>query len=140
VPSGRANIDHLAVGPSGVFVIDAKRYSGRIAVERPGGLLRERTEHLLVGGRDKTKLIDGVVAQADVVRKVLETGRHSGVPVRAVLCFVDGDWPLLGGLEVRGVPVLPPRQTAKLCRAEGRLDSEVVKAVADDLAARLLPA
>jgi hypothetical protein len=140
LPGSRANIDHLAIGPSGVFVIDAKRYSGRIAVDRRGGLLRERTEHLLVGGRDKTELVDGVLAQADVVRKVLATGRHPTVPVHAVLCFVDGDWPLLGRLEVRGVPVLPPRQTAKLCRAEGPLDSEAVKAVADDLAARLSPA
>jgi hypothetical protein len=123
-----------------VTVIDAKRYTGRIAVERRGGLLRERTEHLRVGGRDKTKLVDGVLAQAEVVRKVLATCRHAGVPVRAVLCFVDGEWPLLGRLEVRSVPVLPPRQTAKLCRAEGPLNSEAVKAVTTDLAARLSPA
>lgn len=140
MPGSRANIDHLAIGPSGVTVIDAKRYTGRIAVERRGGLLRERTEHLLVGGRDKTKLVDGVLAQAEAVRKVLANGRHSGMPVRAVLCFVDGEWPLLGRLEVRSVAVMPPRQTAKLCRAEGPLDSEAVKAVRDDLAARLTPA
>jgi hypothetical protein len=28
-------------------------------------------------------------------------------PVRAALCFVDGDWPLLARLQVRGVPILP---------------------------------
>ena len=140
MPRSRANVDHLAIGPSGVTVIDAKRYSGRIAVERRGGLLRERTEHLLVRGRDKTKLVDGVLAQAGAVRAVLANGPHATVPVRAVLCFVDGEWPLFGRLEVGSVSVLPPRDTAKLCRAEGPLDSEAVKAVRDRLAARLSPA
>jgi len=52
-----ANIDYIAVGRPGVFVIDAKRYySGRIDVERRRGLLRPGTFHLTVGGRDKTKL------------------------------------------------------------------------------------
>ena len=139
MPRSRANIDHLAIGPSGVMVIDAKRYTGRIAVERRGGLLRERTEHLLVRGRDKTKLVDGVLAQAAAVRAVLANGPHATVPVRAVLCFVDGDWPLFGRLEVRGVPVLPPRQTAKLCRDDGPLGAATVQELAHDLA-RLLPA
>jgi hypothetical protein len=94
----------------------------RIAVERRGGLLRARTEHLLVGGRERTTLVDGVLAQAEVVRRILAAGAYATVPVQAVLCFVDGDWPLLGRLEVRGVPVLPPPQAAKLCRAEGALD------------------
>ena len=29
----KANIDHVAVGPGGVFVIDSKNWSGRIAVK-----------------------------------------------------------------------------------------------------------
>ncbi len=119
MPTGRANIDHLAIGPSGVTLIDAKRYRGQIAVERRGGLLSPRTEHLIVRGREQTRLVDGVLAQAQSVRRTLASGPHATVPVQALLCFVDGDWPLLGRLEVRGVPVLPPRRAAKLCRAEG---------------------
>ena len=107
MPSGRGNIDHLTVGPSGVKVIDAKRYRGRIDVECRGGLLRARTEHLIVGGRERTKLVDGVIAQAEAVRQVLAAGPHVTVPVQAVLCFIDGDWPLLGRLEIRGVPCHP---------------------------------
>jgi hypothetical protein len=35
VPRSRANIDHLVVGPAGVYVIDAKRYkNAKIAVRR----------------------------------------------------------------------------------------------------------
>ena len=139
MPQGRGNIDHIAVGPSGVTVIDAKRYRGRIAVERRGGLLRTRTEHLRVGGRERTKLVDGVLAQVEAVRQVLSGSGHATAPVRAALSFVDGDWPL-GRLEVRGVPILPPRHAAKLCRADGPLEPSEVERLAGELARRLPPA
>lgn len=43
IPGTRANIDHLAVTPSGVLVIDAKRYVGkRPALVVEGGLVRPR--------------------------------------------------------------------------------------------------
>jgi len=134
LPGSRANIDHIAIGRAGVFVIDAKRYSGHIAVERRGGLLRPRTSHLMVGGRDKTNLVDGVLSQADLVRSLLAP--HA-VPVVPVLCFVDGDWPLMVRLEAQGVPIVRPRQAAKLCWADGPLDAARVQQVADDLARRL---
>lgn len=137
MPGSRANIDHVAVGRAGVFVIDAKRYSGRIAVERRGGLLRPRTSHLTVGGRDKTELVDGVLAQAEVARAALVAAGHAAVPVRPVLCFVDGDWPFMARLEVRGVPIVWPRQAAKLCRGDGPLDAASVEAVAEEIARRL---
>jgi hypothetical protein len=35
LPGRRANIDHLAIAPSGAFVIDAKRYKGKIEVRKP---------------------------------------------------------------------------------------------------------
>ena len=140
MPLGKGNIDHIAVGTSGVTVLDAKRYRGRIAVERRGGLVAPQTEHLLVRGRDQTKLVDGVLAQADAVHQLLADGGLGPVPIAAVLCFVDGDWPLLGRLEVRGVPVLPPRHAAKLCRAAGPLDTAVIREIANALAERLPPA
>ena len=131
--------DQIAVGPAGVTVIDTQRYPGTIAVECRGGLFRDRTEHLVVGGRDCTALVDGVIAQADAVRHVLAAGPYEAVPVRAVLCFVDGDWPWSGELEVRGVPVVTPRRAAKLC-ATGSVSAAVVTAIADALKTRLAPA
>jgi hypothetical protein len=35
---GKANLDHLAVGPGGVTVIDSKTHRGEVRVERVGGL------------------------------------------------------------------------------------------------------
>jgi hypothetical protein len=138
IPGTSANIDHLAISPGGVFVIDAKRYSGRIAVKHRGGLLNARTEHLIVGGRDRSKLVGGVLRQVDIVERALAS--HPDVRVRGVLCFVDGNWPLLGSLEVRGVPVLPPRKTARRCSAPGPLGADKIEAVAQALAARFSPA
>src|SRR5262249_46069604 len=38
VPGTRGNIDHIVIAPSGVFVIDAKLYTGLIQVRNRGGL------------------------------------------------------------------------------------------------------
>ncbi|MFZ1373543.1 MAG: nuclease-related domain-containing protein, partial [Nostocoides sp.] len=82
LPRSKANIDHLAVTPTGVYVIDAKKYRGRPHLKVDGGLFRPRVERLLVGSRDCTKLVDGVLNQVDVVRGILDPD----VPVHGVLC------------------------------------------------------
>ncbi len=64
IPRTRGNIDHLVVTPTGVYVIDAKRYRGRPELSVDGGLVRPRVEKLLVGRRDCTTLVDGVVKQS----------------------------------------------------------------------------
>jgi hypothetical protein len=38
VPGSRANIDHLVIGPGGVFVIDSKQYRGRLRLDSSGRL------------------------------------------------------------------------------------------------------
>jgi hypothetical protein len=137
VPATRANIDHLAVTPSGVYVIDAKKYAGRPRLKVEGGLLRPRTEKLLVGSRDCTKLVDGVLKQVDVVKSVIS----DDVPVHAVLCFVEADWPLVGGaFGTRGVSALWPRRLYPLLAAEGPLTAESIAAIHRALAAGLLKA
>lgn len=140
VPGSRANIDHLAVGASGVTVIDAKRYTGRIGVERRGGLFTPRREKLVVGRRDRTALVEGVRWQAGVIREILDGEDLAAVPVRAALCFVDGDWPLFGRLSVGDVWILAPRGAAKVCVAPGPVDRLTAERVAAVLAARLMPA
>jgi len=83
IPRSMANIDHLAVTASGVYVIDAKKYRGRPHLKIEGGLFRPRVERLLVGSRDCTKLVDGMLKQVDVVRGLLD----DDVPVHGVLCL-----------------------------------------------------
>lgn len=40
IPGTKANIDHIAVTPTGVYVIDTKRYKGRPTLKVEGGILR----------------------------------------------------------------------------------------------------
>lgn len=116
IPGSRANIDHLAVTPTGVFVIDAKKYAGRPHLKIEGGLFRPRVEKLVVGTRDCTKLVDGMLKQIDIVRGAVD--EH--VTVQGVLCFVEADWPLFGSsFTTRGVEVMRPKKLYPLLRADG---------------------
>ncbi|SHJ48128.1 Nuclease-related domain-containing protein [Tessaracoccus bendigoensis DSM 12906] len=122
IPRTRANIDHLVVCPGGVFVVDAKRYrNARPALRIEGGLLKPRTASLTVGGRDRTALVTGMQKQLALVRAAL-AGRPE-VPVRGVLCFLDADWPLLGGsFTVDQVEVMWPKKLKASLTAPGALD------------------
>ena len=109
----RANIDHIAITPWGVWVIDAKRYlKKRPDLITEGGFLGlGGTARLKVGGRRKDELVEGVLGQVERVRAVV----GDGASVHGALVFVDADWPLIGGdFTVRGVAVLWPRRLAKL--------------------------
>ena len=93
-----------------MWVIDAKRYKGRPDLKIEGGILSPRVEKLTVGGRDRTKLVDGVLKQMDLVRAVV-----GDLPVFGALCFIEADWPLIAGtFRTRGVHVLMPRKLRKL--------------------------
>ncbi len=112
IPGTRANIDHLAITPWGVWVIDAKRYLNK----RPGLLIEGGffgfggTSRLSVGGRKRDNLVDGVLWQVEKVQAAL----GDTATARGILCFVDADWPLIGGdFSVRGVRVIWPKRLAK---------------------------
>ena len=113
IPGTKANIDHIVVTAAGVLVVDAKRYvDKRPELRVEGGILRPRVEKLMVGGRDRTKLVDGVLGQMERVRAAL--GDES-IEVSGVLCFIDADWPLIGSFfSTRGVRVVSPRKLSKI--------------------------
>ena len=85
--------DHIAIGPAGVTVIDAKRYRGRIAVERRGGLDPPSTSSSAVATAPSSSTAS---SRRPRPCALLAEGPHAAVPVRGVLCFVDGDWPWSG--------------------------------------------
>jgi hypothetical protein len=137
IPNSRANIDHLAVTRSGIYVIDAKKYTGRPNLRIEGGLFRPRIEKLLVGTRDCTKLVDGVLSQVSTVRGVI----GDEVPVYGNLCFVDADWPLIGGSFItRGVETLWPKRLCSKLDDDGPLDTQTIADIHSKLARTLPPA
>lgn len=138
IPRSRANLDHLVVCPTGVFVVDAKRYQGRPQRVVEGGLFTPRTEKLLVDSRDCTKLVDAGLRQASLVREALA---DAAVEVRSVLCFVEADWPLLGGdFVIRDVSVTWPRKLASTIAQPGPLTGAQVAAIHERLATAFPPA
>lgn len=134
IPKSRANIDHLVVTSTGIWVVDAKRYQGRPE------LTPKRTPDgprlaLTIGKRDCTKLVDGVLWQRDHVQAAIPD-----VPVTAALCFIDADWPMFGAFfSIDDVHVVSPRQLSKLLRSRRHGDHNVA-AIRQLLAAHFKPA
>lgn len=75
VPGSRANIDDLVINAAGIWVRDTKKYKGRPSKRVDGGFFRPAVARLTIGGRDGTKLIDGVL----------------GTSSWCALCFIDAD-------------------------------------------------
>jgi hypothetical protein len=129
MPGSRANIDHLAVGPGGVTVIDTKRMRGRVRVHREGGLFAESRERLIVGGRDRTHLIEGVCRQVAVVTELL----GGGVGVIGAMCFIESELPLFSKPKLEGVRIAGPRGVARLARRDGPYGPDEVMEIAERL-------
>jgi hypothetical protein len=141
IPPTRANIDHIVVSPSGVFVIDAKKYRGCPTLKVEGGIIRPRVETLMVGSRNCTKLVAGVQKQVAVVESALEAVGLRLVPVRGMMCFVEADWPLIGGdFAIDGVSVLWPRKAASVVTMPGGIDAATRERAARALALAFPPA
>jgi hypothetical protein len=133
MPRGRGNIDHVAVAPTGVFVIDAKAIKGKVGVQTS---LFGKAK-LRVRGRDRTNLIDGLDRQVLAVRNALEAGGHTEVKVQGVLCFTDADLPLVGGKEMRGHLLLYRKGLRKRLAKQGPISSEAMSAIAHAIATAL---
>jgi hypothetical protein len=112
VSLGRGNVDHVVVGPGGVFAIETKSHRGRISVDR---------------------LDPKWLKQAYAERKLIE--RITAMEVRALLVF-SGAW-LVGSVPARrdGVTVLPARMLAwYLGRRRPVMSVEEARTVAGRLA------
>jgi hypothetical protein len=131
IPASRANIDHLAIAASGIWIIDAKNYKGKVEQRDVGGWLK--TDHrLYVNGRDRTNLIGGFARQ---VNAVLEAIEDAEIPISAALCFVGSEWGLLAKpFQQGGVWVTWPKNLSELVAAPGPLTPGDVMQVAERLA------
>lgn len=114
VDLGRGNIDHIVVGPGGLFTIETKSRRGRIPVDR---------------------IDPKMVGQAYSEKKTLET--ITGMPVRSLLVFSQAY--LVGKVPAysRGVTILPARMlTGFFSRQKQAMSAEE----AATIYARLAPA
>ncbi|HET9420756.1 MAG TPA: nuclease-related domain-containing protein [Nocardioides sp.] len=118
-----ANLDHVAIGPSGVFVIDSKNWSGSVRLDGP--VLRQ-------DGRTRARELVSAREAAAAVARLLAV--LPAAQVSSVLCFVGKDltgWagPVLVCNTSNIAHVLTSRRTV--------MTPELVRAVANELRARL---
>jgi hypothetical protein len=125
------------VTPTGIWVIDAKKYKGRPQLKAEGGIIRARTEKLLVGSRDCTKLVDGMLKQIQVVQAAIGIE----VPIHGVLCSIEADWPIFGGaFQTRGVEVTWPKRVYPKLHEPGTITIANIDQLHRRLAAAFPPA
>jgi len=137
--SKSGNIDHLVVAPSGVWVIDAKAYSGKLELRNKGTFFRPNNQ-LYVNGRREDRRVDGVRRQGEAVRAVL-AGAYPDVPVRAVLCFIGTEWELFDTpFEHGGALITWPRKLYKSLAKPGPLATAELDAIHLTLSQSLRPA
>jgi hypothetical protein len=105
VPASRANLDHLVIGPGGVFVIDSKQYRGRLQVDPSGRLWH--------GRYPLAPTLQTVSFEADQTAVVLPDPGLAVVPIVAV----HGAQVPWGKVVVGGVPVVAARHLPSMLRA-----------------------
>jgi hypothetical protein len=121
VPGSRANLDHLAIGPGGVFVIASKQYRGRLQLDPKGRLWH--------GCYPLAPTLHAVSFEADQAARVLPDPGVAVVPIVAV----HGAQVPRGTVVVNGVPVVPARRlSAMLHSLPAVLGPEQVANLADE--------
>ncbi len=80
LPGSVANIDHIAVGPGGIVVVDAKAYRGQAVIVG---------DELRVGGRRRVKELEAVLRYARTIAATVQAGmpQLSAVVAYPVMCF-----------------------------------------------------
>ena len=141
IPGTRGNIDHLFIAATGVWVVDAKAYKGKVARRDAGPFWRRETE-LYVGGRNRTPLTKGVMKQVMAVKVALEPDPTlKATKIYGSLCFVDSDWGLFDEpFSVGSVWVAYPGALKKALKRDGLLSREAMERIARRLALSFPPA
>jgi len=135
LPAGRGNVDHIVVGPAGVYLLDSKRLGGSVIVDEKGvtvhrlddpdltyqhtgsshllSLARQTHDRVLVSSRIKTWVTPVMVLWSEFPQRVAE-GR---------CVYVHGD-ELVTWLRSRPQVIAPSRvrQVAEAVRASWSLD------------------
>jgi Nuclease-related domain len=129
IPGSRANLDHLAIGPGGVFVIDSKQYRGRLQLDPSGRLWH--------GRYPLAPTLQAVSFEADQAAQVLPDPGVAVVPILAV----HGAQVPRGKVVTNGVPILAARRLPSMLRnLPAVLEPERVTTLADQARIRFRPA
>jgi hypothetical protein len=126
VPGSHANLDHLAIGPAGVFIIDSKYYRGALQLGGDG--------MLWYGHYPLAQQLATAVWASGRVADALQLPPE--VPVVPLLVIHRAPIPW-GGLTVAGVQVIPPSALGEVLGREAVLPAAQVELIAGQVTAQL---
>lgn len=132
VPGYGGNLDHVAIGPTGVWAIETKNVAGKVEID--GDSLRIR-------GYRQDRMVDQVYREAAAVQVALgESLTRLGLTVTPVICLHRAELPWFSKT-VRGVRLASGRQLVRLLRrGEARMNPEDVRMLAAEADRLLRPA
>lgn len=140
-PGKKANIDHIVIGPRGVYVIDAKHYAGLLEIRSTGTFFRPGPNRVFVGGRAHDKRLAFMDRQVRWVHEAVGADVEAvGGHIKPVLCFLGVQVPLgqkaaLAG--VNDVLITWPRRFVKDVSRVGPLTGQQVEEIARKIATAL---
>jgi nuclease-like protein len=132
VPGVLPNIDHIAIGPGGVFVIETRHQQGPLAIAG---------EKLLAGEGTKSGLAEATYREAVAVQIALSDALGPArLTVQPIVCFHDTPHLLLED-EVHGLRVVAGAELVSFMRRQPvLLGADAIQAIAATTDRRLRPA
>lgn len=96
-PAGEKDIDHIVVGPTGLFCIDTKGVTGFITINQDGGFDRKKNGY----SRDSKKHHKQVRGNVESLRRIFNHEKLKGY-IHPMLCFTSANVDLdeVGGVEI----------------------------------------
>lgn len=132
VPGYGGNLDHVAIGPTGVWAIETKNVAGKVEID--GDALKIR-------GYRQDRMVDQVYREAAAVQVALGRALMAvGVSVTPVICVHRAELPFFNKT-VRGVRLASGPQLVRLLRSgDAVLSAEQVQELAAEADRLLTPA
>ena len=122
VPGYGGNLDHIVIGPTGVWAVETKSLTGKVVID--GDSVR-------IGGRRHDRIIDQVYRAAATQGALGTQLPDLGISVIPVICLHRAELPFFNKT-VRGVRLASGRQLERLIQAgDVRLDASQVQELAD---------
>jgi hypothetical protein len=138
IPGSREYIDHLVVGPTGVYAIDSEKWDSKVPVRTLNG------KRLYRGPESQKDRLEHAVWEAGRAGEILSTALGTEIAVRPALAIYGPRIPW-DVASIRGVDVFTGRTLRKYLRRRGRQKDGVPKLTREEVrtiyetAARMLP-
>lgn len=121
IPGGRGNIDHIAIGPQGIFVIESKYLSGTIEITN---------NRLFIADNERQNVVEEVYREALATQIALgERLNHLRLTVTPILCIHGSRVPWLD-TKVAGIRLFSGRELRKIADGPAVLSVDQVQELA----------